>query len=232
MGGEITVDLPEEQKLLMVWIPAGSFVMGSPENEPDRGFTEGPQHPVSISRGFYLGKFQVTQAQWLSVMDTNPSCFAGMDLPVENISFDDCLEFIENLNRITNREFRLPTEAEWEYACRAGSTSAYCWGDSMDDDYCWHAGNSDNRTHAVGGRKPNAWGLHDMSGNVEEWCQDWFGEYSDSPAIDPAGPVEGMGRVFRGGGFCMEAANCRSAERDYYPPDFFCNELGLRLIAE
>jgi formylglycine-generating enzyme required for sulfatase activity len=192
-------------------IPAGEFLMGSSNGDRD----ERPAHRVRISRGFEMGKYEVTQAQWEAVMGSNSSHFKGPNLPVENVSWDEVQDFIQRLNGLSQRyTFRLPTEAEWEYACRAGTTGDYAGSlDAM----AWYGANSGNRTHPVGQKQPNAWGLYDMHGNVWEWCQDWYGSnyYEQSPGTDPQGPSSGSGRVVRGGSWGDSAAFCGSVARHY-----------------
>ena len=200
---ELTVDLGNGVKLTMVPIFAGSFIMGSPELDKDAANEERPQHPVRITKPFYMGKYLVTQEQWEAVMHNNPSKFRGPKNPVDSVSRDDCQHFLEKLREIIPRVglappfsgegfvFCLPTEAQWEYACRAGSMTRFSFGHDESElgDYAWYRLNS-NSTHPVGERKPNAWGLYDMHGNVWEWCQDLFdgGYYSRSPQDDPAPP--------------------------------------------
>ncbi len=217
-----------------VLIPAGIFGMGD-----DNSSNERPCHEVRISRPFYLGKYPVTQAQWTAVMgrglfglfgQNNPSCFKGADRPVENVSWNDAQEFIRKLNaKEGHNRYRLPTEAEWEYACRAGSTGRYCIGNDANrlEDYAWYNGNSG--THPVGQKKTNTCGLYDMHGNVWEWCSDWHGEYCSGLVVDPQGPDTGGYRVLRGGCWGSRARSCRSAYRLDYSPGFRHNYLGFRL---
>jgi formylglycine-generating enzyme required for sulfatase activity len=194
-----------------VRIEPGEFMMGSESGDADAD--EKPVHRVRISRPFEMGKYEVTQAQWEAVTGSNPSYFKGADLPVERVSWDDAQQFIQKLNAQNDGHiYRLPTEAEWEYACRAGSTGDYAGNlDAMG----WYDKNSGHKTNPVGQKQPNAWGLYDMHGNVWEWCQDWYGEnyYAQSPGADPQGPASGSGRVTRGGGWIGPAAHCRSAFR-------------------
>jgi formylglycine-generating enzyme required for sulfatase activity len=215
----------------LVWIPPGEFLMGSPTNEEGRYDDEGPRHRVTLTKGFYLGVHEVTQRQWRTVMGDNPSHFKGDDLPVESISWEEAVEFCRKLSTKEGVEYRLPTEAQWEYACRAGTTSRYNFGDSEVSlgEYAWYGGNSDGRTHPVGQKKANAFGLYDMHGNVWEWCQDWFGSYAGGPVTDPLGPASGANRVGRGGGWYNNAGGCRSADRGAGAPGLRDVSVGLRL---
>ncbi len=228
---EIAVDLGRGIKLELVLVPAGEFLMGSPDFDDEK-----PQHRVRITKPFYLGKYPVTQEQWQALMGANPSHFQGPKNPVECVSWEDCQEFLKKVNAKTGTRggnLVLPTEAQWEYACRAGITTKYCFGDdeSMLGEYAWYEKNSAKKTHPVGQKKPNAWGLYDMYGNVWEWCQDWFdGDYyANSPSDDPAGPSRGSSRVYRGGSWDYHAWRCRSANRDGYDPLFRIGILGFRL---
>ena len=226
----------------LVLTPKGTFMMGSPESEEAR-FEDETQHEVTISKDYYLGVHEVTQAQYEKVMGTKPSYFQGDEIkgsstnnPVESVSWLDAVEFCKKLSdlpeeKAAGRVYRLPTEAEWEYACRAGSKSAYSFGESSKSlgDYAWFDGNSNNQTHPVGEKKANAWGLYDMHGNVWEWCSDWYGEYPKGAVSDPTGPCEGSNRVIRSGGWYGEAALCRSALRRGHVPSIRLNSHGFRL---
>jgi formylglycine-generating enzyme required for sulfatase activity len=208
-----------------VRIPAGEFQMGS-GNSGD----ESPVHRVKISRDFEMGKCEVTQAQWQAVMGNNPSHFKGDNLPVEEVSWNDVQEFIKKLNQADSKyQYRLPTEAEWEYACRAGTTGDYA-GDI--DAMAWYSSNSNNQTHPVGQKQANKWGLYDMHGNVWEWCQDWYDSnyYRQSPGADPKGPTAGTYRVFRGGCWRNLAGDCRAAHRGNDSPGNRYGNLGFRLL--
>ncbi len=213
-----------------VLIPAGTFQMGCSSWGEDCTDNEKPRHEVEISRPFYLGKYEVTQAQWEAVMGNNLSRYKGAKYPVENVSWEDVKEFIGKLNeREGHNRYRLPTEAEWEYAARAKSTTAYCFGNDKDQlkDYACY-GRKDG-TCPVGKGKPNDWGLHDMHGNVWEWVEDWDGAYGDGFERDPEGPRAGEYRVRRGGSWLSGAGRCRSAGRGDGTPgrrDFSC---GFRL---
>ena len=206
-------------------IPSGSFSMGDKTNVP--------VHWVNISHDFYLGKYPVTQAQWEAVMGSNPNHFDGANRPVENVSWDDCQDFITHLNATGNGRYRLPTEAEWEYACRASSTQAYCFGDSEAQlgEYVWSSTNSNNQTQPVGWKRQNIWGLHDMHGNVWEWCQDWYGDYSAEVATDPRGPEIGTSRIIRGGSWDNFPSNAKSAYRRWIAPSYRDNFIGFRVVA-
>jgi formylglycine-generating enzyme required for sulfatase activity len=223
-----------------ILIPAGSFTMGADKDFEEADDDETPQHWVRISKPFYLGIYEVTQAQWTAVMENNPSKYKYDDRsnPVEQVSWDDAQAFIERLNaKEGHSRYRLPTEAEWEYAARAGSTSAYSFGNDSGQlgRYAWCGVDWDlGLTHPVGQKQPNAWGLYDMYGNVWEWVQDWYGEnyYRSSPATDPAGPWSGWRRVVRGGNWSSLAWSCRSANRGSYPPGSRDDRLGFRLALD
>ena len=210
-----------------VLIPAGTFQMGS--NDDDK-----PVHTVRLTQPFYLGKYEVTQGQWQAVMGNNPSRFTGdPNRPVENVSWDNVQEFIRRLNaREAGATYRLPTEAEWEYAARAGTTTRWSFGDDASQlgRYAWYDRNAGGQTHPVGQLQPNPWGLYDMHGNVWEWVQDWYGSYSSGTAVDPAGPSSGSYRVNRGGSLAYGARFCRSAYRLRDAPGSRYDFLGLRLL--
>jgi len=213
-----------------VWIAPGTFDMGSPENEAGRKDDE-IRHPVTLTNGFWMSKYEVTQQQWAVVMGENPSFLRGEDRPIENVSWDDVQRFLDRLNGSEGTDFRLPTEAEWEYACRAGSSAAYCFGavEARLAEFGWYAENSDGQTHAVGQKKPNAWGLYDMHGNVTEWCQDWASVYDPGGAVDPTGPEWGTRRVGRGGSFAVVSEKCRAADRSAADPANRGADLGFRV---
>jgi len=224
LGGGVTMK--------MVLIPAGKFMMGSPDSEPGRVVHEGPQHEVTISRPFYMGVTEVTQAQYQAIMGANPSGFAGETNPVEHVSWTDATEFCKKLSERTRRTVRLPTEAEWEYACRAGSKTKFCFGDADEvlGDYGWSEANSGSTTHPVGQKEPNAWGLYDMHGNLCEWCADWYGEYPKGAVTDPQGPASGTYRVLRGGCWLTAPSVDRSALRVLDPPSKRTAIYGFRVV--
>ena len=215
----------------MVRIEGGTFTMGTTsEQASDARDDEKPTHLVTLS-SFSIGKYEVTQEEWQAVMGSNPSNFKGAKRPVENVSWDDCQVFIRKLNTLTGHCFRLPTEAEWEYAARGGNRSRgykYAGGDNIGS-VAWYDDNSSNETHPVGQKSPNELGLYDMSGNVFEWCQDRYGDYSSSSQTNPTGASSGSNRVTRGGGWIYDARICRSSLRFDYSPSYRYNFLGLRL---
>jgi formylglycine-generating enzyme required for sulfatase activity len=226
----LSIDLGNGGKMDFVLIRAGSFLMGSETSRPD----EKPVTKVTITRPFYLGKFEVTQEQWQAVMGTNNGFYKGTNLPVEQVSWNDCQEFVAKLKeKVRGYEFRLPTEAEWEYACRAGTTTEYSHGDGATNlaEYAWSTGNAERRTHAVGEKKPNPWGLHDIHGNVWEWCQDWYGAYPGGEVTDPTGASSGTARVIRGGSWSHPARDLWSSFRLKFRPDFRFRSIGVRVVA-
>jgi len=229
---QLVVDLGGGVKMEFVLIRPGTFLMGNPKSEAGRSDDE-TQHKVTLTKPFYMGKHEVTQGQWTKVMGSNPSDFknAGDNAPVENVSWDDCQTFLRKLGeKAPGKTFRLPTEAEWEYACRAGTTTKFCFGDDEGGltEYGWFTSNSGSTTHPAGEKKPNAWGLYDMHGNVGEWCADWYGE-NKGDATNPVGAASGTHRVLRGGGWVCNAYFCRSAYRDRSTPDYADDARGLRL---
>ena len=225
--GDVKVmTLPGGAKIEMIWCEPGSFMMGSPKTEEGR-FEDEPIHPVTLTKGFWLGKYEVTQAQWESVMGENRSRFKGADRPVDNISWDDCRRFVTKVNVVFGGCARMPTEAEWEYACRAGS-SAPISGSGHLPDMAWYDGNSGSQTHAVGKNQANDWGFYDMHGNVLEWCSDWFSK-TEGLAIDPKGPSSGVFRVLRGGCWFFYERDCRSAYRLKRDPGIRNCIFGFRL---
>ena len=217
-------------------IPAGTFMMGSSLAEAGDE-DEHPQHQVTLSQPFYLQTTPVTQGQWQQVMGDNPASFheCGEDCPVENVSWEEVQEFIKKLNQLEETDkYRLPTEAEWEYAGRAGTTGRFCCGDKETDlkNFAWYEANSEGSTHPVGRLRPNAWGLYDMHGNVFEWCQDWFGEYPPGPVIDPQGPASGEHRVLRGGSWNSAAEDVRCAYRLRLNPSYRYQHEGFRVARD
>ena len=241
----LVIQLPGNVPLEMVWIEAGGYEMGSSRSEEGRDDDEGPKHNVIISRGFYLGKYEITQAQWEAVMASQPWAEKpfvkeGPDYPATYISYEDIQNFISRLNQTagTHITYRLPTEAEWEYACRAGSTGRWSFGDverdlmgnAWFDKSAWDI--NEKYAHRVGTRSPNPWGLNDMHGNVWEWVLDWYAEdyYSTSPGADPQGPSSGTQRILRGGNFNRNARGVRSADRYPNKASKRDNDIGARLV--
>lgn len=224
-NNEIQINL-KTVKLILVRIPAGTFQMGSVEGEP----TERPVHRVTITHDFWMGKFTVTQAQYEAVVGKNPSNWKRSDNPVERVRWEDTQDFISKINVLQDGfRFRLPTEAEWEYACRAGTT-AETYGPL--NEIAWYGSPLFGKTHPVGQKQPNAFGLYDMLGNVLEWCQDWFGPYSVEAQVDPEGPPSGKGQVARGGAYLADAKACRAATRiGPIPPRYSHPSLGFRVVA-
>ena len=217
-------------------IAPGSFIMGSPEHEKDRKPTE-TEREITISREFYIGVYEVTQAEYEAVMGHNPAREKGATLPVDHVTWHDAVAFCDKLTaQESGMRYRLPTEAEWEYACRAGTATRYYWGDDPElasiGAHAFYKANSGGKTHEVGQKKPNPWGLHDMNGNVWEWCQDWMGPYVPDETKDPGGAVSGEGKVCRGGCWAYDASRCRSAERNDAPADSVHVNLGFRVVAE
>jgi formylglycine-generating enzyme required for sulfatase activity len=248
-------------KMKLVAIPAGSFTMGSPKDEEDRGEDEGPEHEVKISKPFFMGVHEVTQGQFKAVMGNNPSWFSAggkgkdkvknqetADFPVDSVSWEDALKFCTKLSELpaekkAGRTYRLPTEAEWEYACRAGKEAPFHYGPTLSSTQANFNGNNPyvkgkkgpylERTTKVGSFKPNAWGLYDMHGNVYEWTADWYNKdyYRDSLKVDPKGPAEkGSIHVRRGGSWRSDAEDCRCAFRKGNYPDDLGHDSGFRVV--
>ena len=218
-----------------VLITAGKFMMGSPFGEQGRDDSEGSAHEVIIKNPFYMGKYPVTQKQWEKVMGSNPSKLRGEDRPVESVSWTDVQEFIKKLNeKDSTGKYHLPSESEWEYACRSGTRTRYSFGDdeSKLDDYAWYSENSGSETHPVGQKKPNFWGLYDRHGNVWEWCKDnWHKYYDGAPSDGSAWEVGGSSyRVFRGGSWNFNARSYRSAYRFGFVPGDRIGLLGFRVL--
>ena len=215
----------------MVYVPGGTFTMGATsEQGSDAWDDEKPTHSVTLS-SYHIGQTEVTQALWTAVMGSNPSEFRGDRRPVERVSWNDCQTFISRLNAKTGKNFRLPTEAEWEYAARGGHSggSKYAGSDNINS-VAWYADNSGDETHNVATKSPNSLGIYDMSGNVAEWCQDWYGDYSSSSQTNPKGPSNGDDRVRRGGSWCYFARFCRVSNRFVNAPSYSFGDLGLRLV--
>ena len=227
----ITIPVKDGISIDMVRVEAGTFTMGATAEMKIPWDDEKPTHRVTLTNDYYIGKYEVTQALWKAVMGNNPSSFKGDNLPVEEVSWDDCQDFISKLNRITGKTFRLPTEAEWEYAARGGNKSrGYQYsGSSNLSDVAWYKDNSGSKTHAVGTKQPNELGIYDMCGNVWEWCQDWYGKYSSSSQVNPTGATSGSSRVNRGGCLINDARDCRSSCRGNNTPGGR-GYLGLRLV--
>ena len=248
VGGLAFMFWPDPTHIKMVRIKPGTFVMGSPESEPGRQIDE-VQHTVKITKAFYLSQTPITQAQWKAVMGNNPSNFQGDDLPVECVSWDDAVAFCQKLSAREHKKYRLPTEAEWEYACRAGTMTEYYTGNGTAalDRAGWYGGNSNYipvesmffgtttttgaGTHPVAQKVPNAWGLYDMHGNVWQWCSDYVGEYTGD-AENPTGPTTGRYRVLRGGSWYANPQLCRSAYRCDNVPDRRGSDFGFRIALD
>ena len=227
----ISISVKDGISIEMVKVEAGTFMMGATPEMEKPNSDEKPLHQVTLINDYYMGKYKVTQALWEAVMGSNPSYFKGDNLPVEKVSWNDCQEFISKLNSLTGRKFRLPTEAEWEYAARGGKKRrGYQYsGSSNITDVAWYDGNSGSKTHPVGTKQANELGIYDMSGNVYEWCSDWYGSYSSSSQTNPTGADSGSSRVIRGGCWDGFARFCRLSYRGRIPPYICSYYLGLRL---
>jgi formylglycine-generating enzyme required for sulfatase activity len=239
----VTLAAPGPDPVRWAWINPGSFTMGSPDTEYDRSTNEGPQTEVTLTNGFWIGRFELTQGEYTALLGTNYSYFAGdTNQPVEEVSWFDASNYCALL---TTQEqaagrvpagyvYRLPTEAEWEYATRAGTTTRFFFGDDLTYtlllDYGWISTNSDQTTHDGGGKLPNPWGLYDTSGNVWEWCADWYGTYVGGSVANPTGPTAGVYKVMRGGSWHFGAGDSRSADRNFNSPDFASFGIGFRVV--
>lgn len=234
-GEQKSIDIGNNVKIDFVWVPAGTFLMGTPLNDPDR-FEKEVVRKVTLTKGFWLGKYEVTQEQWQTIMmeDVPAASKKGNNYPVENVSWEDVTNtFLPALNakKLSQGALRLPTDAEWEYACRSGSDTTNYWGNNLNDDYCWHPDNSEYSVHSVGQKKPNAWGLYDMNGNVSEWCADWDDNlYTSAPTTDPVGNCIGPKRINRGGGYLIDKLLCRSTFQCYELASTRRYGLGFRLV--
>ncbi|MHC4158824.1 MAG: formylglycine-generating enzyme family protein [Planctomycetota bacterium] len=215
----------------LAYIPAGEFLMGSPIGEDGRQDDE-LRHSVKLTRAFRIGVTEVTQAQWELVMGINRSHFKGGELPVEKVSWREAVAFCEKLSEKEGRGYRLATEAEWEYSCRAGATGMFS-GSGNIDEMGWYADNGEGQTHEVGGKKANAWGLYDMHGNVSEWCSNIYSsDYPEGTVVDPVGSAEGKYRVIRGGSWSYFAKGCRCAARSSAPASYQFKHTGFRVVME
>lgn len=224
-------------KIKFCWCPPGTFQMGSSADAPGHLLNE-TQFDVTFSNGFWMQQTELTQNQYEQLMGSNPAFFKGPQNPIESLTWTEATEFCRRLSELppekkAGNRFRLPTEAEWEYACRAGSTTDFCYGDDEAglEEYAWYHKNSGRTTHPVAKKLANAWGLHDMHGNVSEWCQDFYGAYPRNAVTDPRGPESGDKRVLRGGGWFFVPMYARSAHRNAYVPSARYVGLGFRLVA-
>jgi len=216
----------------LVWVEGGTFTMGCTHGDCDEDGSDLPAHEVTLG-GFYMGKYEVTQGEWRAIMEKNPSKFRGDNLPVECVSWKDAQVFIAKLNANTGKNYRLPTEAEWEYAARGGKKSngyKYSGSNNIDEVAWYDEGNYYGHTHLVGTKKPNELGIYDMTGNVWELCSDWYGEYSADAQTNPTGPAEGDFLIIRGGSFLNFEELCRVSSRGSASPDFYHKVLGFRLV--
>ena len=231
----LALDLGKGAAMTIVRIPMGLFVMGSPAAEPGRGKDEGPRRRVVV-RSFHMGIHEVTRAQYEVLMGPAGGPTGDPLEPVTQVSWHEAMLFCARLSARTGHRARLPTEAEWEYACRAGAVGSYCFGDDAGElgDYAWHSANSGGRPQPVGRKSPNRWGLYDMHGNVWEWCGDWYHpkSYADAAEVDPRGPSSGEGRVLRGGAALYDPPSCRCATRMFSPPDTRGALRGFRVVVE
>ena len=243
LGQNQTTNRFDELLASMVRIEPAAFLMGSPESDPERGDTEFPQIQVTFTNIFWISKYEVTQSQYLAIMGNNPSYFSGdPSLPVENVSWNEAIDFC---SKLTQKErdagrlpeefiYRLPSEAEWEYAARGGSTNRFSFGDDIGykqlSDYAWTSQNSGNKTHPIGTKKPNVWGIFDMHGNVFEWCTDWYAQYPGGAVIDYQGPAKGTDKSYRGGSWGNSPMESRCAARGGIEPTTKLNSFGFRYV--
>jgi formylglycine-generating enzyme required for sulfatase activity len=236
---DLTLDLGNGVAMRLVLVPEGTFLMGSPNDEPGRSDDEAP-HQVAISDPFYMAVTPVTVDQYAQFMHETKRWHVSPPLaptgaqPVVNVSWEDAYEFCDWLSWKTGTSAALPTEAQWEYACRGGTATPYHGGANIEAlaQAGWYAGNSGGRPHAVAQKQANAWGLYDMHGNVWQWCADWYGPYPAADQTDPAGPGQGSARVLRGGAWSADPRNCRSAYRGRAAPGFVADNLGFRVVVE
>jgi formylglycine-generating enzyme required for sulfatase activity len=234
-----SVVLAEGVEMAFRFVPPGTFLMGSPPTEPERDDDE-TQHLVTLTKGYWLGDFAVTQAQWRAVMGSNPSQFKGDTLPVDTVSWNDCQEFVKKLSRKSGKRFVLPTEGQWERACRAGTTTPFHFGETISTEQANYDGNDTygkgregvyrEMTTPVGRFPANAWGVHDLHGNVLEWCSDVYGPYASGDAKDPQGSNNGTARVLRGGSWLDLPSSCRSAFRRRDEPGLHDDDCGCRVL--
>lgn len=235
-GQNVVTERPQVHPILqqiinnMIRVESGSFIMGATEEQENPESDEKPISTITIA-SFAINKYEVTQEEWEFVMRENPSTFKGEKLPVDNITWEECQTFISRVNNLTGMKFRLPTEAEWEFAARGGIYGQGCQfaGSNVVEDVAWCTLNSENTSHPIGLKQPNELGLYDMSGNVWEWCQDWFAEYSEVAKTNPVGPSSGVLRVLRGGSWLSTIRSCRVSNRHYCAPNDRDNNIGIRL---
>jgi len=227
-----TIDLGNGVTMKFVLVPSGEFYMGSPSSEKDRCDNEGPVRRLKITKSFYMSKYEVTQDQFSAVMGKNPSRFSGRNLPVDSVMWDEAAAFCKELGS----EFRLPTEAEWEYVCRAGTDTRFYYGDDPNSvqlgEYAWYRDSSAGRTHGVGQKEPNSFGLYDMHGNVWEWCSDWYVSSRNGTSVHHVGPESGEYRVIRGGCYNNYARYCRSAHRRKDEAVYRWRYVGFRVVLD
>lgn len=228
------IELGDGAHIELILIPAGEFDMGSAYPEQSRANDEGPVHRITISKPFYIGRYEITQAQWKAVMGYSLSHLKDPNLPADGIDWSKAVDFCKRLSERQFEIFRLPTEAEWEYACRAGTVTAYSFGNDPTSltQYAWCNSNSNHKTHLVGQKKPNAFGLYDMHGNVWEWCSDFYDDYLVDSTVDPSGPPDGSCRILRGGSWFCTPGPCRSANRGWNTPETRDDDVGFRIVLE